>query len=139
MKINKISEIWSKLFSKNIFELRIFNVIDNEDLLKLIWNSLNPEVSDNKIRSLLTRDLELTLKSSEDAYSTLKALSKNYTLKTIRLYTPPKQVPSTDSLNLIKLMKQERIGAEIFISWANKNHKSKKTSLIEVFYPDSIF
>ena len=133
----QIQTIWSKIFSKNICELRITTPIDNEKLAALIVNSLNIDSIDENRKLSKLRDLELSLQSAGDIKSILEALSNNYMIKTLRLTNTSKENVDEYTENLAKKFKRSRVGTEVIISSSNKSFRSSKINSIEVFYPDA--
>ena len=135
---SKVSEIWQKLFTKSIFELRIITPIDNNELIKLIIEFLNICNDTEQASNCKLRDLELWIQSTEDTKTILEALSKNYMIKTVRILSKSKENVDEETEELAENFKKSRIGTEVRISSGISKFKKSKVSSIEVFYPDAI-
>ena len=122
----KVSEICRKLFTKNIFDLRIVTPTDDEKLVEMIADFWRSKMEgERKITSKL-RDLDLTLQTAGDTKVILEALSDNYMIKTVRLSNQSRQRVDEETLKLAEEFKKNRVGTEIRISYTQKQFKKSK-------------
>ena len=135
---DKVSEICRKLFTKNIFDLRIVTPTDYEKLVELIANFCRSKVEGERKFSSKLRDLDLKLHKTEDTKIILNALSENYMIKTVRLSNQSRQRVDEETQKIAEHFKDNRVGTEVRISFSNKKFSKSKVSEIEVFYPDAL-
>ena len=134
----KVSEICRKLFTKNIFDLRIVTPTDDEKLVEMISDFWRSKMEGERMITSKLRDLDLTLQTAGDTKVILESLSDNYMIKTVRLSNQSRQRVDEETLKLAEEFKKNRVGTEIRISYTQKQFKKSKNSEIEVFYPDSL-
>ena len=133
-----VASICKKLFTKNIFDLRIMTPIDDPNLQEQILNFLKPNTDGTTPVPSRVRDIDLKLQTPEDTHAVLEALTDNYMIKTVRLSNLSKRRISKETEKLAESLKSSRVGSEIRVSFSNKKFSKSKTSSIEVYYPDAL-
>ena len=131
---NKWKSIWTSLLSKNIYDLRIAPVLDDNWLFDMILEFWSTENENSPGRNI--NDLELNLSKHDDPGKFLNALNKNYMIKTWRLFT-------TISLSRVKKIgetaeefRNKRVATEIVLNSEIQRFRNPNVKCFEVFYPD---
>ena len=112
--------------SLNVIEFRMDQMINDPNLINIIIKLLQTNIK--------IRDLELCLEKREDIESVLQALSENYTIKTVRLYSKKPVLSST--IKLARELKSKRIGVEIRLTTNDVEFNKNRVTIGERFYPD---
>ena len=134
----QVANVSQKIFTKNIFDLRIMTPIDDPNLQQLILNFLKPSINETSLVASRIRDVDLTLQTPEDIHAVLEALADNYMIKTVRLTNLPNCKITQETEKRAEAFKNSRVGAEIKMIYSNKKLNKSKISSIEIYYPDAL-
>ena len=134
----EVANVSQKIFTKNIFDLRIMTPIDDPNLQQLILNFLKPSINGTSSVASRIRDVDLTLQTPEDIHAVLEALVDNYIIKTVRLTNLSNCKITQETEKLAEAFKNSRVGTEIKMIYSNKKLNKSKISSIEIYYPDAL-
>ena len=122
------------MLSKNIYDLRIGPVLDDNllfDMILKFWSTKNRHSPGRNINHL-----ELNLSNHDDPGKFLNALKKNYMIKTCRLFTKV-------SLNWVKKIgetaeefRNKRVATEIVLKAGIQRFGNLNAKSYEIVYPD---
>ena len=126
-----LKQIWKKLLSKNIYSIRVDEIIKEEwlvDLLVEFWSSESFSLA-NKLN-----DIELKLNNTKDVKRILEALQNNFMIKTVRLKTDERV--DLEIEKLAEEFRSKRVGTEIGLNCKNKRFRTCEDKWVEIFYPN---
>ena len=128
--LSVLFNLWNKLFSKNIVNLQVQDVIKSKPIFDLFINFLSGH--DQRFKSRLNF-LELKLENTQEVDLILEALKFNFALKTIKLDTQ-KRVNAKTEEKAEEFLSQ-RIASKICLNSKMRKFKLYLQKNFELKYP----
>ena len=132
--LERMKRIWISLLSRNIYDLRIEPVLEDNWLLDMVlefWSTENEKSPGRNIN-----DLDLNLSNHEGPRKFLRALDKNYTIKTCRLFTKVSLGRCKKFGEEVEEFRNKRVATEIVLNSGIQRFRDPSLKCFEIFYPD---
>ena len=128
--LSALFNVWNKLFSKNIVDLQVQDVIKSKPIFDLFINFLSGHNQRYKSR---LNFLELKLENTQEVDLTLEALKFNFVVKTIKLDTQ-KRVNAKTEEKAEEFLSQ-RVASKICLNSKMRKFKLYLQKNFELKYP----